>query len=127
MITDHVSLLRKLAGLTVVLAVLFLWMGVRRATGADSGKSNQGQELYKANCTICHGEDGTPTPIGKRLQAPDLTSREVQSQPNAALERIMKDGKNNMPPFGDRLDSQQIKSLVTHVRRLAVNTGAAKK
>jgi cytochrome c6 len=75
---------------------------------------------------MCHGEDGTGTPLGKRLQAPDLTSKEVQSQPSAALASTIRGGKNNMPPFGDRLNSEEIESLVAYVRRLGAKPTATK-
>ena len=111
----------------ITLFLVLLGTNVGRTAGVDSRKSDHTKSLFKANCAVCHGEDGTGAFLGKRLQAPDLTSHEVQSQPNAALEHIIKEGKNGMPPFGDRLDSQEIRSLVAHVRHLAPNAGAAKK
>jgi cytochrome c6 len=119
--------LGRSACLRITLLLLFLLANAGRMVGADSSRADERKELFKSNCAICHGEDGTGTPLGKRLQAPDLTSRTVQSRPNTALEQMVKTGKNSMPPFADRLDDQHIKSLILFVRRLAANAAAAKK
>ena len=73
---------------------------------------------YKANCVICHGEDGSGTPLGIRLKAKDLRSKEVQDKTPAALTQVITAGKNNMPAFGNRLDKDQIQTLVEYVRTL---------
>ena len=72
---------------------------------------------YKANCVICHGEDGSGTPLGIRLKAKDLRSKEVQDKPSKELAETIHTGKGNMPAFGTRLSSDQIDKLVEYVRQ----------
>jgi len=127
MTADNVPLSGRLVCLTTASLVLLLWITVGRAIGAGSGTSDETIGLFKTNCTMCHGDDGTGTPLGKRLHAPALTSKEVQSRPSAVLARTIKDGKDSMPPFGDRLDSEQIKSLVGYVHHLAAKPPASNK
>lgn len=126
MTADNVPLSSRLVCLTTSL-VFLLWITVGRATGAASGASDETTGLFKTNCTMCHGDDGAGTPLGKRLHAPDLTSKEVQSRPSAVLARTIKEGKDSMPPFGDRLDSEHIKTLVGYVHHLAAKPSASNK
>jgi mono/diheme cytochrome c family protein len=91
-------------------------------TSASSGAAS----TYKANCAVCHGEDGSGTALGTRLQVKDLRSKEVLEKSSSALAQTIRDGKGNMPAFGDRLDSDQIKHVIEFVRRFsAKGSGAA--
>jgi cytochrome c6 len=72
---------------------------------------------YKANCVICHAEDGSGTPLGIRLKAKDLRSKEVQEKTSAELAQTIRAGKGNMPAFGARMDSKQIDKLIEYVRQ----------
>jgi cytochrome c6 len=81
------------------------------ASAADTGES-----LYKAHCTVCHGDDGKGTATGKALNAADLTSDTVQKLTDAQIATQISDGKGNMPPFKSTLNAAQIKQLVAYVR-----------
>ena len=76
----------------------------------------------------CHGTDGAGTPLGKRLQAPDLSSKEVQSHSSTSFVHTISEGKKtNMPPFADRLSAQQIQAWADYVHRLGKKVGAQSK
>ena len=75
--------------------------------------------LFKTNCALCHGADGAGTELGKRFKVKDLRSKEVQDKSTVDLAQIIHDGKDNMPPFGKRLDENQIQSLIGYIRHLA--------
>jgi mono/diheme cytochrome c family protein len=78
-----------------------------------------GASLFKANCVLCHGADGSGnTSAGKALKAKDLRSDEVQKESDAALIDAITKGKGNMPAFGDRIKPDEVKSLVAYVRAL---------
>jgi len=77
------------------------------------------ESLFKTNCALCHGDDGAGTELGKRFKVKDLRSKETQDKTSAALAQIVHDGKDNMPPFGKRLDDNQIQSLIGYIRHLA--------
>jgi cytochrome c6 len=72
---------------------------------------------YKANCVICHADDGSGTPLGIRLKAKDLRNKEVQEKPSSELAQTIRAGKGNMPAFGTRMDSEQIDKLIEYVRQ----------
>jgi mono/diheme cytochrome c family protein len=80
---------------------------------------NDAAKVFKANCTLCHGEDGgANTPTGKALKARDLRSDEVQKQTDAELAAVIAKGRNKMPAFGTKFSPDMIKSLVAYIRTL---------
>jgi len=86
------------------------------AFAASPAKADDGATLFKTNCVVCHGADGTGTPTGKALKAPDLHSDAVQKMTDAQIEDQINNGKNNMPPFKSTLKPEQVKLLVAYVR-----------
>lgn len=77
-------------------------------------------KLFKANCVLCHGADGSGnTPAGKAMKAKDLKSDEVQKQTDAQLTEVISKGRNKMPAFGSKFSPDQIKSLVAYIRQSA--------
>jgi cytochrome c6 len=81
--------------------------------------SNDGADLYKTKCAMCHGPDGAGnTPVGQKLNVRDLRSPEVQKQSDSDLAHVIGQGKGKMPAFGKTLSDAQIKSLVAQIREL---------
>jgi cytochrome c6 len=81
---------------------------------------NDAAKYFKANCTLCHGEDGgANTPTGKALKAKDLRSDAVQKETDAELNAVITKGRNKMPAFGGKASPDMIKSLVAYVRALS--------
>jgi cytochrome c6 len=121
----HFSRSYRCSRILLVLLVSLATLG--RLASAETGNSQTAANTFEDHCVSCHGSDGTGTPLGKRLQAPDLSSQEVQSQSSANLARTISEGKNNMPPFADRLTAQQIQALADYVHRLGKKAGAKAK
>jgi mono/diheme cytochrome c family protein len=72
-------------------------------------------DTFKQYCAKCHGEDGkAATPKGKQLKARDFTDAEFQqSKSDGQLIDSVTNGKeDDMPPFGKKLTTEQIESLV---------------
>jgi len=66
-----------------------------------------GEAAFKANCAMCHGEQGrgNPTLAGNRkLQDADFVIRQVLR------------GSRYMPAFGDRLSDKEIAAIITYIR-----------
>lgn len=98
----------------VVMLVIFAAF-VIPASGADDAAAT-----FKSKCAMCHGADATgKTPMGARLNIRDLTSPEVQKQPDAELTSVISKGRNKMTPFGDKHSAEQINALVKYIRTLA--------
>jgi len=104
----------RLGTFGVVLAALALVGFASSALAAD----DVGETAFKSNCVICHAADGSGTPTGKALKAPDLRSDAVQKLTDAQIEEQILNGKNNMPPFKNTLNKDQVKALVAYVHTL---------
>ena len=87
-----------------------------RAAAKPAADDTAGEQTFKSNCVVCHGADGTGSPTGKALKAPDLHSDAVQKTTAAQMEAQVSDGKNNMPPFKSTLSKEQIQGVVAYVR-----------
>ncbi|HME10382.1 MAG TPA: DUF5777 family beta-barrel protein [Bryobacteraceae bacterium] len=82
-----------------------------------SGQQPSGQQLFAANCAVCHGPAGQGKPaIGSR----DLTNSAFQkSTSDAHIGTVIRDGTGGkMPAFGAKLSAEQIASLTAFVRTL---------
>jgi cytochrome c6 len=90
-----------------------------RATAQTPDKMAAAETAFKANCTTCHNEDGSGTPVGMSLKVKDLRSKEVQDEKDEVLAHTISAGKNNMPGFGTRLSDEQIKDLIEYIRHKA--------
>jgi len=101
-----------------VFAVMALFISLQ-GTVLAAPQDQAGQTLFNRNCATCHSQNGTPTAVGKSLNAPDLASAPVQNQTNAQLEQIISNGKGNMPEFKDKLSQTEIDSLVAYVHALS--------
>jgi cytochrome c6 len=78
-----------------------------------------GAEVFKKNCVMCHGADGTgKTKMGLKLGAADLSSNDIQSLSDEAIAQTVRNGKGKMPPFGKTLTDDEITQVVKHVRTL---------
>jgi cytochrome c6 len=90
--------------------------GLTSRAAARPAADDAGATTFKSNCVVCHGADGTGSPTGKALKAPDLNSDVVQKTTAAQMEAQVSDGKNNMPPFKSTLSKDQIQGVVAYVR-----------
>jgi cytochrome c6 len=101
-------------GAMVALAVT--GFGSRATAKPAAPDAAAGEAVYKGNCVVCHAADGTGSPTGKALKAPDLHSDAVQKMTVAEMVTQVSDGKNNMPPFKSTLNKDQISDVVAYVR-----------
>ena len=76
-------------------------------------------DTFKSRCSMCHGLDGhANTPAGKIFKAVSLKDPMVVNSSNEELETIVKNGKNKMPYFKDKLTDAQIAAVVNYIRTL---------
>ena len=82
-----------------------------------------GKELYATNCMICHKEDGKGGKVtikGKTIKPENLTEEKFVKASEEKLVGYVTDGvpDEGMPAFKDKLTSEEIRSVVSHVRTL---------
>lgn len=74
-----------------------------------------GEELYRANCARCHGDNGEG---GK---GPNLTTENKKAKwkdSDAKIVRQIEKGGFFMPSFRNKLSDTEIKSIAAYVRQL---------
>ncbi len=79
---------------------------VAAATTTTSGTVS-GAQIFQQACLPCHGADGKG---GHGGGAPLNTASDV-----ALVVKTVKEGKNNMPPFGVALSAEQIEAVSAYV------------
>lgn len=81
----------------------------------------QTKALFNEKCARCHGEDGRgETRDGKMLDAPNFTDEKWWAEEDKGDEHFVNfitNGKDGMPAFGKKLSNEEIKALVSYVRR----------
>jgi len=80
----------------------------------------RGKRQYGWDCAMCHGKDGDgkgDVATDMRLRSGDFTTAGALSdRTDGELFYIIKNGKGDMPPEGDRVKSDLIWDLVNYVR-----------
>jgi cytochrome c6 len=78
---------------------------------------------WENHCVKCHGADGKGnTRMGKQSGVKDYTDAKVQAEmkDDTAVkiikEGIVEKGKKKMDPYGDKLNDEEIKALIAHMR-----------
>ncbi len=102
-------------GIITLSASAMMFLAVA-GSASTANAADTGQSLFKANCAVCHGEDGKGSATGKALNVADLTSEAVQKLTKAQIVKQIEDGKGNMPPFKSSLNHDQVEMLVAYVR-----------
>ena len=89
--------------------------------------ADEGANLFKSKCAMCHGPDGTgKTIMGEKLKIPDLHSADVQKKSDADLKTIITKGKDKMPAEdAARAKNDEIKAIVQYIRTFSKDQPAA--
>jgi mono/diheme cytochrome c family protein len=83
----------------------------------------QGKKYYGYDCAMCHGENGDgqgEVAKDEKLKLKDYREpAALQGMTDGELFYVIKNGKGQMPPEGDRLKSTELWNLVNYIRSLA--------
>jgi cytochrome c6 len=75
--------------------------------------------IYKSKCQMCHAADGSAsTPAGKSTKARSFSSPDVLKLSDDDLIAVTTNGKNKMPAYKNKLNDDQIKSLIAYIHTL---------
>jgi cytochrome c oxidase cbb3-type subunit 3 len=107
---------------SIALAYLGGWSAYTQTVPAEKPErtARVGAGLYQQNCMKCHGADGKGKEVrGDAPTTPDFTSHKWQQQrSDAQLSVSIRDGKGErMPPFSEKLNREQVRELVSHIRQ----------
>lgn len=99
------------AALVGVMSGLMLLMTSGTSNAADT---NKGQQLFAANCAICHGQSGRSVMPG----APNFDRGEGLMRPDFTLLASIRAGKNAMPAYQGLLTDRDILDVIAFLRTL---------
>jgi mono/diheme cytochrome c family protein len=75
--------------------------------------------IFKKNCAVCHGEDGTgglKVVEDKKLKVPSFREGHALKHPDEDFLKQINNGGDGMPRFKDKLTPEQINDLVRFIR-----------
>lgn len=96
----------------LLLPVVFLMTGFFINASASS------EAVFKTKCAVCHGNDGSGSPAGKKIGIINFHSPESRKKSDAELKEIIFKGKGRMPAFDKKLTVEDVKGLVKYIRTL---------
>ena len=92
--------------------------------GNQTAFSGKARELFDNHCARCHGKDGrAQTPVARQRKVQDLSECAL---PDDEIARQILEGTHSktnsfkMPPFKDKLSRQEVESLVSLVKLIAI-------
>ena len=95
---------------------LLMSLAVVSAFVASSARAaDDGSNIYRTRCAMCHGPDGKGTEIGKKMGSRALGASKLEA---SDIEKLVADGHGTARPLEDRLTAEQIKAVSAHVRTL---------
>jgi len=106
--------------------------GAEEGSGAK-GSISAGQNIFEANCAMCHYADKSDTKIGPGLK--DLTKNKelpsshrpsTEANIREAIQKGRPDGQPMpMPPFGERLSAEEMQDLMAYLGEQSAGAPAA--
>jgi mono/diheme cytochrome c family protein len=90
------------------------------ASPASTDEFARARTNFTKNCEACHGpagEGGTVTIEGKRLRVPSLKAAHAVKHTDDELLKIVTNGEEEMPAFGEKISAEEITELVRFVRK----------
>jgi mono/diheme cytochrome c family protein len=83
----------------------------------------QGKKYYGYDCAMCHGANGDgkgEVAVDEKLKLKDYRDPvALKDMSDGQLFYIIKNGKGQMPPEGDRLKAPELWNLVNYIRSLS--------
>ncbi len=125
------SRIKEIASIALVLFVFACVLGAQLPANAQD-KTNpvkpspeslaKGKKVYKVDCAMCHGEngDGKGDMAADMKNVTDFTNPDVQkNSTDGQWFQVIRKGKGEMPPEGDRAKDDDIWNVVNYIRAFA--------
>ena len=94
---------------SLVLVLVLLVVSITVPAWADA--TPDGAAIYKSKCSMCHGANGEGKAAMKTAQFPKTLDE-------AAIVKVLENGKNKMPSFKTKLSADEITQVAKHVKSL---------
>jgi len=108
----------RVKSLFLIAAIIVMSYAAAFGARSVSGTPADGNAIYAARCSVCHGKDGRGTPNWRAKGQPDFTDAKWQkSRTDAQIAGFTKEGKGKyMPAFKSKLSDEEIAAVVARVR-----------
>lgn len=90
---------------------------------ATGSRAADVQENWTKHCVSCHAKDGSGnTKMGRKVDVKDYRDPKVQAEMKdekavkTVKEGITEKGQERMKPYADKLNDEEIKALIAHIR-----------
>jgi len=94
-------------------------VGAALLFAATAFAGDDAKAIYMDKCSVCHGNDGQgKTAKGKKLKVKSVNDT-IGTEDEAAMIKMVNEGKGDMNSFKKQLTADQIKSVVAYYRGLA--------
>jgi len=110
-------LIGSVVAITTVAFIIYSLGGLRSPTQLTE-EQDYGRSLYSANCAVCHEVNQ----LGLKKAPPNLHGLFKQDRlpsggpaSDAEVRRVILEGKNTMPSFGQRLTDAQVNAIVSYL------------
>lgn len=104
--------------ITICLLILIL-INIIKVSTALAAEITQGAELFQIHCVGCHARGGNIVRWWKNLKIRTLKRNKLDSV--EAIAYLVKNGKNNMSAYKDRLTETEIEIVSAYVLQQAEN------
>lgn len=97
-------------------ATIFLTICLLFAVSTPAS-ADEGEDLFKKNCSMCHGADGKGFAV---MKTPDMTDPKWQeNHTDEHISEFVRAGKAPMPAFpADKISDEELKAIIGHIRTL---------
>ena len=110
----------------VVVLMMVAWVSLAVWSSPAAGQRpspEEGQRIYKQNCSNCHGSAGQGDGVAAAQLDPkpaDLTATKTQAKNDAELLEVIKFGRPGtaMPSWMSELDERDMRHVLAYIRSL---------
>lgn len=78
-----------------------------------AGAAHADAALFAKRCASCHGKDGKPSAMGKKMGAGDLTATKLSE---GEIAGVISGGKGKMTAYKGKLSEAEIAALAKYVK-----------
>ncbi|MGD1716051.1 c-type cytochrome [Dapis sp. BLCC M172] len=102
-----------------VCLLIFISINIMKMPTALGVETTKGGELFQIHCAGCHANGGNIVRRWKNLKIRTLKKNKLDSV--EAIASLVKNGKNNMSSYQDRLTPAEIETVSAYVLQQAEN------